>query len=165
MLSSRSATSHPRLAGLRRLVGHSWGNKVLLLDALWRLIGLRAFLLIYGTQRQPRLYGRASKPEIGTAVNAAITLTAEQEDLARRVGWAIRRVEALLPFDVVCLPQALVGRRMLRNRGIASVMFFGVERNKPMAEVGTHAWLVAGPAKVTGFPQRARYNVFASYVP
>lgn len=133
-------------------------------EAMIRLAGLKLFLLAYGVRRQPRLYGPASRPEVGSAANAAFGLDAEQERLARRIGKAIMRAEALLPFDVVCLPKALVGRRMLRNRGLPSVMFFGVEQGKPMSAVGTHAWLVAGEARVTGFPQASRYNVFASYL-
>lgn len=155
----------PRPASDRR---GAWRNRVawwmLVAEAMIRLTCLRLFLLAYGVERQPRLYGQASRPEVGFAANAALNLGAEQLRMARRIGRAIVRGEALLPFDVVCLPQALVGRRMLRNRGLPSVMFFGVEQGKPMSEVGTHAWLVAGEANVTGFPQASRYSPFASYL-
>lgn len=160
-----TADMPPRPASDRSV---SWRRRVawwmLVAEALVRLAGLKLFLLAYGAERQPRLYGQASRPEVGAAANAAFDLGPEQERMARRIGKAIVRAEALLPFDVVCLPQALVGRRMLRNRGLPSVMFFGVEQGKPMSAVGTHAWLVAGEARVTGFPQASRYNVFASYL-
>ncbi len=137
---------------------------MLVAEAMIRLTVLKLFLLAYGARRQPRLYGQAHRPEVGLAANEALSLGAQQLSMARRVGRAIRRAEQLLPFEVVCLPQALVARRMLRNRGLPSVMFIGVERDKPLNEVGTHAWLVAGKAEVTGFPQAARYNQFASYL-
>ena len=150
---------------LGNFLRRSPGEQLLFAEALIRLVGLRAFLLVYGLKRQPRLYGRAYRPEIGDEANAAIVLDEDRQKLARKVGWAIGRAESLLPFDVVCLPQALVGRRMLRNRGIPNVMYFGVEKGKPVSEVGTHAWVVAGPVNVTGFPQAARYTKFASYAP
>lgn len=140
------------------------GWRMLVAEAMFRLAALKLFLLLYGTSRQPRLYGQAHRPEVGHAANAAFDLGAAQLTAARRIGTAVRRAEELLPFEVVCLPQALVARRMLRNRGLPSVMFLGVERDKPLAEVGTHAWLVAGKAGVTGFPQAARYNPFAAYL-
>lgn len=140
------------------------GWRMLVAEAMIRLTVLKLFLLLYGAHRQPRLYGQAHRPEVGHAANEAFDLGAEELATARRIGKAIRRAEQRLPFEVVCLPQALVARRMLRNRGLPSVMFLGVERDKPLAEVGTHAWLVAGKANVTGFPQAARYSRFAAYL-
>lgn len=148
-----------------RLVANDRQALWLLLEAGARLVALRAFLLVYGVKRQPRLYGRAHRPEIGHAANEAIALDQDQRKLAHRIGWAIWRAERTLPFDVVCLPQALVARRMLRNRGIPSVMYFGVENAKSLEGIGTHAWVVAGPVEVAGFPQANQYRVFASYLP
>lgn len=54
-------------------------------------------------------------------------------------GWAIRRAKMLLPFDVLCLPQTLIGRWMPADRGIPSAMYFGVKKSKAMYEVGTYA--------------------------
>lgn len=150
-------------ARARNFARRSRAEKLLLVEALVWLAGLRAFLLVYGLKRQPRLYGKAYRPDVGDVENGRIELEKGQQKIARQVGWAIRRAERSLPFDVVCLPQALVGRRMLQNRGIPSVMYFGLEQGKPLKEVGTHAWVVSGPVKVTGFPQALRYRKFASY--
>jgi hypothetical protein len=139
-------------------------DRLLLIEAAVRLIALRLCLKVIGPGRQPRLYGRAGTPALGEKANRAIGLSPAQRRTAARIGWAIARAERALPFDVVCLPQALVARRMLRRRGIASVMFFGVELDKPIAQVGTHAWLLAGEVPVTGVGQASRYKAFASYV-
>ena len=164
--SSSNTPNNPSfLARLWRLVVHDRQALWLLIEAGTRLVALRAFLLLYGLKRQPRLYGRAHKPEVGEAALEAMSLSSDQRKLAFRVGWAIWRAEQTLPFDVLCLPQALVARRMLRNRGIASVMFFGVEDAESLEGIGTHAWVLAGPVEVTGFPQASRYRVFASYLP
>lgn len=163
--SSNTPNNRSFLARLWRLVVHDRLALWLLIEASVRLVGLRVFLLVYGLKRQPRLYGRAHKPEAGEAALDAKPLTADQKKLAYKVGWAIWRAEQTLPFDVLCLPQALVARRMLRNRGIASVMFFGVEKADSLDGIETHAWVLAGPVKVSGFPQAARYRVFASYLP
>ena len=138
-------------------------DRRLLVEAALRLAALRLRLALIGPARQPRLYGRAVAPALGEEANRAIRLTGEERRTAARIGWAIARAARALPFDVACLPQALVARHMLRRRGIASVMFLGVERDKPLDEVGTHAWLVAGDVPVAGVPQAARYKAFASY--
>lgn len=163
--SSKTPNNQSFLARLWRLLARDRHALWLLIEAGARLVALRVFLMVYGLKRQPRLYGRANKPEVGEAALAAMSLTADQKKLAYRVGWAIWRAEQTLPFDVLCLPQALVARRMLRNRSIASVMFFGVEEADSLDGIGTHAWVVAGPVEVSGFPQAARYRVFASYLP
>ena len=150
-------------APLRNLIRRSWRDWALLAEATVRMTALRLYLDYLGPVRQRKLYGKALTPAAGEAINAAMGLSLDQRRLARRIGWAIERAERVLPYDVVCLPQAIVGRRMLRRRGIASVMFFGVETAKPLAEAGTHAWLIAGDVPVTGCRQAVRYKVFASY--
>lgn len=148
---------------LRTLLRRDPADWRLLIEAAARLTALRLCLALIGPARQPRLYGRAVAPALGEAANRSIHLSAAERRTAARVGWAIARAERALPFDVVCLPQALVARRMLRRRGIASVMFLGIERGKPVDELGTHAWLVAGDVPVTGVRQAPRYKAFACY--
>jgi hypothetical protein len=148
---------------LRNFLRRDYADQRLLIEAAARLTALRLYLGLIGAERQPRLYGRASTPARGEEANRTIRLSPAQRRTAARIGWAIARAERALPFDVVCLPQALVARRMLGRRGIASVMFFGVERGKPIDQVVTHAWLLAGEVPVTGVRQASRYKTFASY--
>lgn len=153
------------LAPLRNLLRRAPADQRLLIEAALRLTALRLYLALIGAKRQPRCYGRASTPAVGEHANRAIRLIPAQQRTAARVRWAVARAARGLPFELVCLPQALVARRMLSRRGIGSVMFFGVERGKPIERLGTHAWLLAGDVPVTGCRQASRYTAFASYAP
>jgi hypothetical protein len=70
---------------------------------------------------------------------------------AREVGWAVTRAARYVPFNAVCLPQAMAARFMLKRRGIASVLHFsaGKYRESPL---DTHAWLDSAGIAVTGYP-------------
>lgn len=127
------------------------------------LMQLRIAILVWIGRTRP--YERAQPPEPGQIANAAIRLTAAQTRTAKRTGWAVERAATVLPFAVICLPQALAAREILRRRGIYSVMFFGVDANSPMPDVGTHAWLTSGETPVVGVQQAAGYRVFASFPP
>lgn len=148
---------------LRNLMGRSSAERRLLFEAATRLAGLRLLLVIIGRRKQLALYGRGMSPADGEALIAAMGMDDRQRRVAGSIAWAIQRAEHALPFEVNCLPQALVGRAMLRSRGIASVMFFGVERERPMERADTHAWLVAGDVPVTGYPAQQRYIPFAAF--
>jgi delta-aminolevulinic acid dehydratase/porphobilinogen synthase len=53
---------------------------------------------------------------------------------------------------------------MLTRRGIESVMTFGAEQDKPVEEVGTHAWLDAGNVRVSGYPLALTHSPFVAYL-
>ena len=67
------------------------------------------------------------------------------------IALAIERCARHAPFRAVCLQQAFAGLLMLRRRGLAGSVHFGVRRgdNSPLA---AHAWSLSGATPVTGFP-------------
>ncbi len=136
----------------------------LVIEAGWRLLALKALFTLLPFKHQGRFFGRAVRPNEGNAHNLSIALSEQQQRLARQVGWAVWKVERHLPVEVVCLPMALVARRMLSKRGIESVMTFGAEQDKPAEEVGTHAWLDAGSVKVSGYPLALTHSPFVAYL-
>ena len=152
-------------ARLRSFAGRDREMQVALVEAAVRLTILHAAYLGMTHEQKARYFGRASPSAVGEAFNLDMVLDDRQIAQAWMVRRAIDRAVAFLPQDIVCLPQAMVARRMLRRRGIASVMFFGVEDGTDAAAAGTHAWITAGPVPVAGFPQRARYHAFAAYLP
>lgn len=82
-----------------------------------------------------------------------------------QVGHAVQRAARHLPLELVCLPQALAAQWMLRRRGIASTLHFGMAKSaageRPME---AHAWLtvaglgVVGIAASQGFTEVARFS-------
>lgn len=68
---------------------------------------------------------------------------------AWRIGGAVERVAAVLPWHPVCLPRAVAATSMLRRRGISCEAHLGViETNPPRA----HAWVTVGGVVVQGAP-------------
>jgi Transglutaminase-like superfamily len=71
---------------------------------------------------------------------------------ARRIGVAVERVAALLPWHPVCLPQAIATRLMLRRRGIPAQLHLGVVETSPLS---AHAWVTVEGRAVQGGRVRA----------
>jgi hypothetical protein len=78
----------------------------------------------------------------------------DEEELARRVSESVQRAAKNVPFRAVCIHQALVAKLMLEQRGVPSVMHFGVARNGADADdaLRAHAWLNTATVEITGFP-------------
>lgn len=87
----------------------------------------------------------------------------KQAAVASEIGWAVTRAARYLPFEAVCLPQAMAARVMLKRRGVASVMHFGAATGK-VKPFDTHAWLDAAGVEVTGYPVGADFAEIACFV-
>jgi hypothetical protein len=70
-------------------------------------------------------------------------------DFARRVQWAVSAVARHSIVEFVCFPQALAAYVMLRWRGVASTIVYGVARSDE-DELMAHTWLMVGDAMVVG---------------
>ena len=84
---------------------------------------------------------------------------------APAVGWAVRRVARRLPFEAKCLPRALAAHWMLRRRGGASRVVFGVRRAAPERHPEYHAWLVMDGETVIGGRQAPSFTPLPASVP
>jgi hypothetical protein len=61
-------------------------------------------------------------------------------DVIEPVRWAVLTVARYGPVSFVCFPQALAAHAMLRRRGIASIMHYGVRRSADR-RLRAHTWL------------------------
>lgn len=85
---------------------------------------------------------------LGRGGGAEVTVATSPAGLdARRVGFAVERVAALLPWHPVCLPQAVATRWMLTRRGIPNRTHLGVVSTSPFS---AHAWVTVNGAVVQG---------------
>lgn len=85
-------------------------------------------------ESKPRDSGRSSVPDpvlLGSVRRAVITAANH------------------VPWNAVCLPQAMAAKFMLARRGYPSTLHLGVARTGPDALLA-HAWLEAGSAIVVG---------------
>lgn len=77
---------------------------------------------------------------------------AAEAPAAERIGIAIRTATRNVPWNAVCLPQAMAAKAMLARRGRSSVLCVGVMPSTDGVLL-LHAWLEAGDLVVTGGPR------------
>ena len=79
---------------------------------------------------------------------------------ARGISRKVRRAASRVPFDAVCLPQAMAARWMLSRRGIGTRLYLGAKRSDDGRGFAFHAWLMLGDECLTGETERAAFNAF-----
>jgi hypothetical protein len=72
--------------------------------------------------------------------------------MARRVGAAVRAAARNVPWNAVCLPQAMAAKAMLARCGRSSVLCVGVVPSDH-GSLLLHAWLEAGDRLIVGGPR------------
>jgi hypothetical protein len=83
--------------------------------------------------------------------------------LPTRVGWAIAVAARNVPWNAVCLPQAIAAKAMLARRGHGSAFHLGATIGED-GTIGAHAWLeccgriVTGAAGMRGMSHLARFG-------
>lgn len=82
--------------------------------------------------------------------------------LLDRVSWAVATASRHLPWDCLCLVQAMAGQAMLRRRGIASTLYLGLTKDG-VSKVQGHAWLRCGEQVLTGWQGMEEYTVIAAF--
>jgi hypothetical protein len=79
----------------------------------------------------------------------------------RKVRHAVLVVARYSPVSFVCFPQCLAASEMLRRRGIASRLHYGVARDGD--KLVTHTWLEAGGEIVIGGEVAGEYSRISSW--
>ena len=82
------------------------------------------------------------------------------EEILKKVSWAVAAAARHVPWEAVCLPQAMAAKAMLRRRGIGSTLYLGISREE---RVAAHAWLRAGRRVITGGPVSPRYTIISTF--
>jgi hypothetical protein len=107
----------------------------LALLVVWLAFGLLAF------PRALRVLGVIQGEAIAGRVAAA-----EADEVSRAIARAARHV----PFRAQCLQQAFAALLLLRRRGLAATVRFGVAHGAGAQALEAHAWSCCGSLPVTG---------------
>jgi hypothetical protein len=104
--------------------------------------------------------GELISPPQAQAKAAISPASAHDLAVARTIGWAVTRAARHVPFEAVCLPQAMAAHAMLRKRGIFSIIHFGTARaeSNPLS---AHAWVNVEEVEVTGYPVGPEFTEIA----
>ena len=130
-------------AGVARMRGKLWhrwralstSQRLLLLEAFGSLLVARCSLVLLPV----RWIFRWLESPVRTSPASAGT-DADSSDGVERIRWAVLTVSRYGPLSFVCFPQALAAHAMLRRRGIASIMHYGVRRSADR-QLRAHTWL------------------------
>jgi hypothetical protein len=108
-------------------------------EAAFFLLVVRTALALLPLPRALRLFG------IAQGASGSGRIDPEQAAL---VGQAVARASRHVPFRAVCLQQAFAALLMMRRRGLAVTVHFGLLRDG--SELKAHAWSRCGEIPVTG---------------
>ena len=151
----------PRVRGLRAFVRASAATRRMALEAAFFLLAAR-LLVAYGPGRGWRRWAATAEGEAAASASPPPSrrILPSARPIPRRIGRLVPKVAAGAPFKAACLVQALAAQWMLRRRGVASRLCFGVRR-PPGADLEVHAWLTTDGEGVVGCREVDTYRVFA----
>jgi Transglutaminase-like superfamily len=127
------------IAALARLRALPASERRCTCEAALLLLVVRITLALLPLPRALRLFGVAQ----GATGSGRI-----DPDQAALVGRAVARAARHVPFRAVCLQQAFAALLMLRRRGLAATVHFGLLREGH--QLKAHAWSRCGEVAVTG---------------
>ena len=104
-------------------------------------------------------------PWIGTQVSgdsAEADGDDSQKELLRRVRWAVEAASRRVPWQSLCLVQAMTARSMLRRRGRSGIVYFGLAKDDEK-DLLAHAWLRSGGLIISGNCELRKYTTVSAF--
>jgi hypothetical protein len=105
---------------------------------------------------------RRLKPFFNRPVHGPEVDGPARQRLQKEVVWAIRRTAEFLPGKTVCFPRGIVAQAMLRRRGVATTLYYGVMR-LPAGSPVAHVWVQDGAQGVVGHHSAEACHILARY--
>lgn len=144
-----------KLATLRSMSGH---DRLLFLEAVFLLAVARFCVRFLKFRHYAGLLGPQCDGEMAKPVKA----DQETSEEIQAIGQEIKRAANNVPWQSVCLPQAIAGKWMLKRRGITSDLYLGLAKDES-TNLKAHAWLVAGDVPVTGVASKESFTQVARF--
>lgn len=79
------------------------------------------------------------------------------------VAWAVRTAARRARFRAVCIEQGLAAQAMLRRRGVAATLHYGVTQDGGV--LTAHVWVRVGSVDVVGCEEAPKFRLLASFDP
>lgn len=134
--------------------------------ATWlRLSGRRRTVLAEAIVELARARARvALRPfrDVAGTASRSPTVRAGDAALAREIAWAVTAAARRAPWRAKCLEQGLAAQAMLRRRGMAGVLHYGLKRGA-VGDLAAHVWVTLDGRDVVGGAQAAGYVEVAHF--
>jgi hypothetical protein len=142
-----------------RLIGFfglSLSNKLVLVESLvtLALVSIAIRIAPFRAVVKAASSRRRTKPASTPAARAAVA----------RCRWAVEKWGDRVPWRTVCFQKGLALHMMLRRRGIASVLHYGVMQNAARG-LAAHVWISEGDRLVLGGEIASDYTELARFPP
>jgi hypothetical protein len=146
------------LRGAGRYWRSPFNDKLALLEASVLLTFAQLLTKFVPYARWSRLLGPIASGE-------ALTASAHDDLIAKKIAWLVDTAARYLPSGPVCLPRAMAAKWMLARRRVPSTLLLGIRRQQVDALSGAqlHAWLRAGDRTITGGDSADGFTVMARY--
>lgn len=141
---------------LYRLYCLTWHKRLLLAEAALLLALARVVIACVPFHRIAQW--------LGTEGSESTTATpAPCQAMAENISWSIETMARHVPWQSLCLAQALAASWMLARRGATSTTYFGVATPDQHTLFNAHAWLRCGSTIVTGAMNKGHYKVLTCF--
>ena len=87
---------------------------------------------------------------------------AEDQEQVTHIGRVVNNVARHVPWQCLCLVQALAGRWMLARRKIEATIYVGVAKDEEQ-DLLSHAWLCSGDVYITGEEGHERFHIITDF--
>lgn len=145
----------PRLPRLDRLTAQDWllaGEALASLIWASLAIAFLPFRKVAETASAAPLPAPAS-PEMGANLEAG---------LPRRIRWAVDAWGRRVPWRALCFQRGLAAHRMLRRRGYASILHYGVAQGDTKG-LQAHVWVSVDGRPVIGGEEAPNFTCLATF--
>lgn len=149
----RSRNEVATMRNIRTLWRLSWHDRFVLLEAFLFLASTRFVIAALPFRKAANL---AAWPIQQSAMSGGVALAK-----LKRVRWAIIAASRRVPWRALCFEQGLTAQCMLRRRGIASTLYYGVAQCE--SGLSAHVWVRVGDIDVIGCEAAPQYPVLASF--
>lgn len=140
---------------LKKIIGLSWGDKNILLEA-FLISGLIRFSILFIPFRKLAvIYGKHNR-------ETTSSISEVEKEIIFKVGWAVEQISYRTPWKSKCLVKALTAQIMLARRKISSTLYLGVAKYKDN-KLLAHAWVRSGQIIITGAREMAGFKEVARF--
>ena len=90
------------------------------------------------------------------------TTESEHKEIPERISRAVQTASRHMPWECICLVQAMAGKGMFKRRGVPSTLYLGL-LNTGEEKLKAHAWLRSGKVIVSGRQGLTEFTVVSTF--
>ncbi len=130
-------------------------DRLTFLEALLFLILSRLLIVLFSFKKIAQKLGEPMK-------ETSFEISDLSSNKSRLIAKMIKKASAYAPFRTLCFEQALALKLMLKQRGIACTIYFGIKKNEN-SKLKAHAWTRVGKNYLTGKIGKEKYQLISTF--